>query len=354
MRLACWSFILVAVLSMPSPPAAASCFDWPAILQANRNRFATDGGAQKILVLSFVNETGNPQLQWLAEAFRLALAMALQPAKGGDVIERPSRETTFLPAEAALLGQAIGADYVIAGQYRMDPGTLKVFTHFVGVQGATSLALNEDAVEWPNPQKLAELVSYLARRASKAFPKIKVDKKRLELTQNAPRSLTAFEHWTLGMLADEKGTLEKIETAHAEFQEAIKNDFNYCHAYLGAAQTAAERGFIARLQGKPYKDQQQKAQRELTKMTLLCPPVAELWHERVTQYLEGDVAYTAGVDLAKQGKTREAIGQLEKGIALLPGDVLARHTLAQLYQQVGAGDKASEQAGAIAELARCR
>lgn len=354
-RLLAISCLIACTLLLSSRVASARvCFDWPAIFEKNRSLFNASPGERKIFILPFINDTGNPRSQWLAEAFRLGLFLALEQAKNGDVIELHSRQTTFEPGEAVTLGQAVGADYVIAGQYHIGDQNLQVFTHFVDVKAGGSLELNEEVIEWPNPQKFTELLVYLARRASKAFDKIKVDKKKLKRTQNEPRSLAAFESWTLGTLADEKGTEREIAKARDHFAEAIKNDFNYCYGYLGLAQAWAELGFIEKLKGKPYKENYQKAQKELTKVALLCPDIAKTWKDRVTQYLQADIFQSAGADLAKKGEWGAASGQLEKGIALLPGDVLARGQLQRIYQQRGKGAQASEQAAIIASLAHCR
>ncbi len=333
---------------------ARSCFDWPAIFNENRSLFTPQSNEKKLLILPFINETGTPRLQWLGEAFRLGLFQLLETANHSNVIEMRSPQTTFIPEEAAQLGQAVGADYVIAGQYRGGAGELKVFTHLVDVAKGGSLELNEEGIEWPNPQKFTDLLVYLARRASKAFDRIKVDKKKLAYLKNEPRSLAAFEHWTLGWLAQEKATVRNIGEARKHYQEAVNNDFNYCYGYLGVAQAWAELGFIAKLRGKPYKDSYQKAQRELTKGALLCPEVAKAWQKRATQYLQADVFQTTGQDRARKGEWGKAIEQLEKGVALLPGDVLARRGLAQAYRHRGRSEAAQKQTATLSSLARCR
>ena len=118
-----------------------------------------------------------------------------------------------------------------------------------------------------------------------------------------------------------------IEKAHELYLEAIKNDFNFCFGYLGMAQTFAELGFIAKLEGKPYRDEYLQAQRDLSKVILLCPETGKLWGRRVTQYLDADVFDTSGQEMKRSGDTAGAQAQFEQAVTVLPGDVTALRAL---------------------------
>jgi len=318
---------------------AKSCHDWPAIFAANRSIFSNPDSAKHVLILTFLNKTKDPRQQWLGDALRLGLFLMLEPAKNTDVIEIRTDNTSFEIEEMATIGKLAGADYVIGGEYRMGEDELIVYTRFVDVAKQKNLKLEESTIEWESPKKFSELLIHLARRASKAFKKVKVNKKTLQRAQVQARSIPALEYWTLAQMADAKGTAAGIEKAHKLYQEAIKNDFNFCYGYMGLAQTLAETGFMKKLKGKPYRQNYLMAQKELTKVALLCPETAKLWGARVTQYLEADVQQTAGRELLAEGDRVGAMTKFEEAVKILPGDVSSLKLMGS--------DK-------LAELTRCR
>ncbi len=61
----------------------------------------------------------------------------------------------------------------------------------------------------------------------------------------------------------------------------------------------------------------------MTKVLLLCPPIAELWGRRVTQYLDADVFQTSGMELRHAGDSAGAQAHFAQAIEVLPGDVSA-------------------------------
>ncbi len=329
-------FALVVMLS-PRQAPARTCYNWPAIFEANRKVFAASPKDKRILILPYINETNDPNLQWLSDALRLGLFLALESTKNTKVIEKRSAETTFDLNEAIQLGKTANADYVIAGQYHKKTDKLEIFTRFVDVSAKKQVPIEEEVIAWPSPKKLSELFIHLARRASKAFKKVRVDKKVLMGTENRVRNLTAMNFWVLGQIADAKGTEAHILKARGFYEEAIKNDFNYCYAYLGLAQTLAEIGFMAKVEGRDYKNYFQQAERELTKMLLLCPIIGKHWGRRVTQYLEADALQTSAADRLEKGDSAAAAQQLEEALKALPGDVSSL----KLMQQLGKGDTSS-------------
>lgn len=300
---------------------AQRCFDWPAIYQANRSIFTPESSEQKILILPFINKTEDMELQWIGDAMRLGLFLSLEDASDGNVIEQRSKQVSFETEEIVSLGMKAGADYVIAGEFDTKKDTLIVFTRFVSVAKQESISLEENEIEWPNMEKYAELLIHLARRASKAFEKIRVDHKLLKNSKNNPGSVFALYYWTLGQLSEEKASLKDIQKAKENFESAIKNDFNYCYGYLGLAQALAELGFANKLRGRKYREDMQSAQRELSKASLLCPDTGKRWAKRVSQYLEADILQKSGEDLLNKGQRQEGTEKLKAALELLPGDL---------------------------------
>ncbi len=324
---------------------AKSCYPWKNIFKKNRSVFEKAQKQKRILVLPFINKTKENKLQWFGDAMRLGLFLMLEHAKDTDVIEQRPTQTTFDEQEAITLGKAAGADYVIAGVYNRGQGTLNIFVRYIDVNAEKQTPIEEEEIEWPSTQKYSELMVHMARRASKAFKTVRVDKKLLHAIQNKPRSIASLQYWTLAQLTHQKGSDQDILQAQHLYQEALKNDFNYCYAYLGYAQTLAETGFMQKVQKKDYRESYQMAQRELSKATLLCPHIAGLWAERVAQYLAADTLHLEALDLINKGQQAAAQQKLSKALTLLPGDI----NVLQATQQTG-GANASQ----LSELTQCR
>jgi TolB-like protein len=344
-------FVLV-ILLMPTAVQAGTCYDWPKIFAKNRQVF-TDSTKKRILVLPFVNEMENFDVQWLSHGLQLGMMQMLVHAKNASVIESLGSETSFETKNAAAIGKAAGAHFVIAGQYLVGEGTLKIFVRYVDVQKERSLALDENKIEWPHMKQFAASLVYFARRASKHFPKVKVNKKLVAAIRNEPRHDKALYHWSFGKLAQMSASSGDIDTAQHEYRTAIQHDFNYCYAYLGYSQSFAEKGFIAKINKKKYRELYQQAEREIKKAALLCPVIASTWGQRVMQYLEADVLQEAGHDYMAKSYWKDAEKKLKAALKILPGDLSAMRDLQKVFSSQGKGKKASEYTSMIEELTQC-
>ena len=87
----------------------AACKDWAEIMTRNRSIFEEGSNDKRVLILPFINETKNENLQWVSDALRLGLFLMLENAEKSDVIEVRSTQTSFDVGEALQLGRAAGA-----------------------------------------------------------------------------------------------------------------------------------------------------------------------------------------------------------------------------------------------------
>ncbi len=322
--------LILLTLFLLSPPAsllAATCYDWPAVFAENRSVFKGNPGDKKILILPFVNKTEGGREQWLSEAFRLGLIYMMERGQKTDVIETRSAQTSFDKEDILSLARAAGAQFAIAGEYRVNPDTINIYFRFIDVGASKQIPIEEKTIEWRNTVKYAQVLIYMTRRASKAFKDVRVKKKELESIEHRVRNVPALQAWVLGQLAAGQGTAAQIRQSKLDYEQAIKSDFNYCYAYLGLAQSLAELGFMTKLEGKSYMKQFEASQKELTKVTLLCPYLVQEFGKRVTQYLEANALQTAAADRLAKGDALKARELASEAIRILPGDISSYRTL---------------------------
>lgn len=325
--------------------SAASCFDWPVLWAKNESRFHK-GSDKRVLILPFVNAGTDKSADWLDQGFRFGLQSVLGFAKNAQLITA-NATPTFETAAALEQGQKAGADYVIAGQFRLEAEHLLTYVQFIDVKRGGAAQLMEEKSEWPNPQKFSELLIYLARRASKSFSQLKLEKKAAAYLAVHSRSLKATQLWSQAMQQAVGGNEAGLHEAYEQFKTAIKDDFNFCHGYLGVALTGAQRGFMERLHGIPHRETYQEVQRELTKTALLCPELTEAWRDRIMQYLEADIAHAAGATALQAGDAAKARSHFAEAVQILPGDILSLRGL------VSTGGGNAEVQATLSALAQC-
>ena len=103
-----------------------------------RGWFPLAGGAPKVVVVPFHNETGVPDLDRVAKGVSDAIVVKLAAASNLRVIGNASGLTfSFRPADMKAMGDALGAQYLVLGQMKRDEHQMRIVAHLIRVSDQT-------------------------------------------------------------------------------------------------------------------------------------------------------------------------------------------------------------------------
>lgn len=318
--------LLISFLST-SPVQADSCPRWGLAFQRNRGEGLSPKG-KTIMVFSFANQSGKKSEEWLSEAFRLVLSDYFSFSKNVTLLfpELGKRYEATETQEALEIGKKDSANYLVYGFFEHQGPNLTVYTRFVDRAKGEELAREHWTIEFPETQKIFDLLIEIADRASKVFNKVKSERKMMLAYKHETRSIAAFQSYTLGRLHMEAGSPSDIDAALDLFKDAISRDYNYALAYLGHAEALLMKATVKKLSGESDRLLIEEAARDLAKAALLHPHLTTKKGQVVRNYLEADIHQTAGASLKRQGKKGSASG-FKKALELLPGDLFSLREL---------------------------
>jgi len=357
---------------------------------------------ESIAVMPFVNESGNADVEYLADGMTETLISSLSNIPNLSV---KARSTVFYykgkEASPQKIGEELKVQAVLLGRVSQRGDDLKLSLELVNTQ-------TQDVI-WSEQynRKQSDLVSLQSEIA-----KTVSDKLRLKLTATEQERVSktyttsseAQQFYLKGRFHWNKRRTDDFQKAREYFQQAIANDPNYALAHTGLADTLALMPYYGNFRPSEYmplaKQSAQKAleldpnlaeahaslgqiltnydydfkgaERELRRAIELDPKYASAYQWLSEVYMfsgNNDQALSAinkaleldplamiinnqkGNVLRFMGKQDEAIAQYKKTIELFPDALIARSNLANIYEAKGMHSEAFEHNRIVAKLA---
>lgn len=128
-----------------------------------RTLLASVGGAPKVVVVPFRNETGVPDLDRVAKGVSDATVARLAEASNLRVIGNASGLTlSFRPADMKAMGDALGAQYLVLGQMKRDDRQMRIVAHLIRVSDQTHVwatTFDRPTLDLPAQSEIADLIA---------------------------------------------------------------------------------------------------------------------------------------------------------------------------------------------------
>jgi TolB-like protein/DNA-binding winged helix-turn-helix (wHTH) protein len=123
----------------------------------------TGGGAPKVVVVPFRNETGVPDLDRVAKGVSDATVVKLAESNGLRVIGNASGLTlSFRPADMKAMGEALGAQYLVLGQMKRDERQMRIVAHLIRVSDQTHVwatTIDRPSLDLPAQSEIADVIA---------------------------------------------------------------------------------------------------------------------------------------------------------------------------------------------------
>lgn len=184
-----------------------------------------------LAVLAFINATGDPELQYLAEGIPETLINSFSGLSQLRVI---SRSTAFRyktkQVDLQATGQKLGADVLLMGQIATRESALSVSVELMGVNSGWQLWGETFLVDSSN---IFEIQDEITRQILHALnlPLSGEDEKRV--AKRYTENVAAYQAYLEGRFHWSRYTRTGIERAIGHFGKAIELDPNYALAYAG-------------------------------------------------------------------------------------------------------------------------
>jgi TolB-like protein/Tfp pilus assembly protein PilF len=314
-------------------------------------------GGSAIAVLPFVNATGDPESEYIADGMTDEAIGALANVPGLRVA---SRTTVFAlkgrREDVRTIGALLGVPVVLEGSVRKAGARLRITAQLTDVQ--------EGRLLWSErfDRGDADLFAIQDEIARAIVSRLRAD--RLGTVGNAlPRrttaNLAAYNLYLKGRYAWNKRTREGIQEAIRRFEEAIAQDPHYALAYTGLADAHA---LGVDYRAVPVSEGMQQARIEAEKAIALDEGLAEAhtslawvtfihdwdWPKAAREFgraIELNPRYATARQwhawyLAAMGRLTEAVREGHRALEIDPASVSVRRTLGWLYGLVREPDQA--------------
>ncbi len=329
--------------------------------------FNNSAGSSKqinsIAVMPFVNDSGNPDLEYLADGMTETLISSLTQLP--DLNVKP-RSTVFRykgkETDAQIVGKELNVQAVLNGRVSQRAQDISLYVELIDA------ALNKTIWSQTYTRKQAELVTLQADIARDVSGRIKsrlTGADEAKVTKTYTTNPEAYQLYLKGNFYQAKYTEEGYRKAIEYYNQAIAKDANYALAYHGlAAAYDFANGFYL-----PPKESEPKAKEAALKALELDDTLAEthfllgkilFWYEwdwaaaerEWKRANELDPAYPATypVYLAAKGRLDEAVTAQERLQQRSPLDLNMIGDLASLLLVAGRYDQSIAQARKALEL----
>lgn len=295
--------------------------------------FAPAKQIESIAVMPFVNESRNPDVEYLSDGITETLIGSLSQIPNLSV---KARSTVFFykgkETTPKKIGAELGVQAVLLGRVTQRGDDLKLSLELVNAEtqdviwSETYSRKQSDLVALQS--EIAKTVSDKLRSKLTAAEQERVSKTNTTSSEAQQLYLKGRFHWN-------KRNTDDFEKAREYFQQAIAADPNYALAHTGLADTLALMPYYGNFRPSEYMPlAKQAAQKALE----IDPNLAEA-HASLGQIL-------TNYDYDLKGAERE----LKRAIELNPKYPSAYQWLAEVYNFSGNGDQALSEIGKAIEL----
>lgn len=224
-------FRFVANIDSGQPPPELAPSDLPAPVQADVP--VTLPAKPSIAVLPFVNLSGDPEQDYLADGVVEDIIAALSQHRWLFVVARNSSFTyKSRVVDVKLVGRELGVRYVLEGSWRTAKNRVRITGQLIdATTGAHHWAGRFEGVL----DDIFELQDQVTQSVVGAIAP-QLERAEMERTRHKPTgSLDAYDHYLRGMAKLHQGTRQTIDEALQHFHQAIHVDPEYASAYAMAA-----------------------------------------------------------------------------------------------------------------------
>jgi TolB-like protein/tetratricopeptide (TPR) repeat protein len=194
-----------------------------------------DAGKPIVAVLPFENQTGDAGQEYVSDGMTeeiIARLGRLNPQRLGVIARASAIRYKQTDKDVDLIGQELGADYLLKGSVRGEGKRLQVAAELIQVKDRTHLWADHFEGDLDNvPAFHAAIVRHIARSLQIEAPPAK----RLFATGTSTVTPEAQGAFLRGRYCLNKGTAEGIKNAIAYFEEATTQDSGYAVAHAGLA-----------------------------------------------------------------------------------------------------------------------
>lgn len=204
----------------------------------------------KIIVLPFVNLSGDPSQEYLADGMTEELISdlaAFAPERLAVIARTTAMQYKKSDKAVSLIGSELGVDYVVEGSVRPQEDRIMLVVQLIQVNDQTHLLARRydtDSCEFPST---AHQATHAVASQIGVLPK--TGTLGQSLNSNWSRSKPAGNHdayllYLRGRYSFNKGTSEGFATAMQFFENAIKKDPEFTNAYCSMAEIYWYMGFM--------------------------------------------------------------------------------------------------------------
>jgi TolB-like protein/Tfp pilus assembly protein PilF/predicted Ser/Thr protein kinase len=354
-------------LSRPLPLIAAVAGGIAVVAAAFFLFFQQEKAIDSMAVLPFVNESGDPELEFLSDGFTETLINRLSKLPGMKMMSRSSvfrfKGGDVNPAEA---GQSLGVDAVLAGRIMQRADRITVGVELVDAR--------DQAHIWGEQytRGLSDVLSLqdeITREISRQL-KVTLSGEEEDRLSHAPTTNDeAYQLYLKGRFHWNKRTPEGFQKAAEYFRSAIESDPGYALAYAGLADAYNLMGVYYVL---PAKVSSSKAKASVLKALELDDQLAEphatlaaIYTEDEFEWEKGEEQFKRAIELnpsyatghqwygeflAAMGRTDEAFRELRMAQELDPLSPIIPTSLGLGIAAYGDYDEGLRQIGKALEL----
>jgi len=290
------------------------------------------GQIESIAVMPFVNESGNPDIEYLSDGMTETLISSLSNIPNLAV---KASSTVFYykgkQTSAKVIGEELKVQAVLFGKVSQRGDDLKLSLELVNTD-------TQDVI-WSEQynRKQSDLVSLQSEIAKTVSDKLRLKLTKTEQEQVSKTNTTSSEAQQLylkGRFHWNKRNADDLQKARENFQQAIAIDPNYALAYTGLADTLALLPNSGNFRPSEYMP---LAKQAVQKALEIDPNLAEA-HASLGQILTFEYDFN--------GAERE----LKRAIELDPKYPSAHQWLAEVYNYLGNHDQALAEVNQALEL----
>ena len=206
-----------------------------------RQRTGPSNEIRSVAVMPFVNETGDPQVEYLSDGMTDTLISSLSELPN---IKVKARTSVFRykgnEIDPKVVGKELGVQAIVNGRVAQRDGRTNVFLEVVDTE-------SEDVIfstKYDKPQSaLVTLQSDIARDVSRKLKSKLSGAEEAKVTKTHTADPEALQLYLQGQFYWHKGGRNNVLRATDYFNKAIEKDPNYALAYAGLASNHSSYGF---------------------------------------------------------------------------------------------------------------
>ena len=320
---------------------------------------------ESIAVMPLVNESGNPELEYLSDGITESLINSLSKL---PTLKVKARDTVFRYKGADVIKEGaakeLAVQAVLVGRITQRADDLSLFLELIDAGTGDSL-WSEDYNR--KLKDLPALQTEITRDVSRKLRSRLSTADAKQLTSNYSENSDAYQDYLKGRYLWGRRTPESIRRAIDYFNQAIEKDPNYARAYAGLADA-----YVVPASRMAPRDAMPKAKAAAMRALELDDTLAEAhtslarvlqvyewnWSEAEKEFkraIELDPRYPVahqwyGGYLERTGNIAEAINERKLALELDPLSTITNFELAQSYYFSRDYDKALRQLAATLEL----